>query len=252
MTAPDPHNATVQRRQAQAGYARLLPVERVKQLGQRSWTRPVVDTAGSWLLIILAWCVVAWQPVWWTVLPAMVVVGNRYYALFIIGHDGLHRRLFKSRWLNDRFSDLLIFAPIGGITRLNNRNHLLHHAHLATNDDPDRHKYACFNKAGVILMFGFLVGLTSVARSVSNVFLGKKPAAGSDRSSDRPSEGYRLSDVLLLGVWQLGLIAGVEPRHRQFDLDLMALSPVAHRRVDGFGAGRRRSGLAHNDIGIGQ
>ncbi len=222
MNATDPHNATVQRRQTQASYARLIPVQRIKQLSQRTWFRPVTDAAGCWLLIIAAWCVVAWHPVWWAILPAMVVVGNRFYALFIIGHDGLHRRLFKRRWLNDRFSDLLIFAPIGGITRLNNRNHLLHHAHLATDDDPDRHKYACFNKAGVVLMLGFLIGLTSVARSVGNVFFGNKPATSSDRSSD----GYRATDVLLLGVWQLGLIVGLTAAIGWWAYPVMWLAPV--------------------------
>lgn len=205
MTATDPAHFVVQRRQSQADYARLVPATRVKEFAQRSWVRPVVDTAVCWLLVIAAWGVVAWHPAWWTVLPAMVVVGNRFYALFIIGHDGLHRRLFKSRTLNDRFSDVFIFAPIGGITRLNNRNHLLHHAHLATDDDPDRHKYACFNKTSVLVMLGFMVGLTSVARSVSNVFFGSKRADRPERSS----QSYRVSDVLLLGAWQLGLIVGL-------------------------------------------
>lgn len=210
------------RRNSQAAYARLLSPQRVKELARRSAARPIVDTAGCWLLILSAWAAVMWQPVWWMMLPAFVVVGNRYYALFIIGHDALHRRLFESRGMNDRFADLFIFAPIGAITRLNNRNHLLHHAHLATDRDPDRHKYTCFGKAGLAPMLGFLTGLTSVVRSAANVFLRSSSTAKEAHSRD----GYRLADVLILGAWQAGLIAGLTLTIGWWAYPLLWLAPV--------------------------
>jgi len=49
------------------------------------------------------------------VLLAIPVIGNRYYALFIIGHDGMHRRLFPHIKRNDFWNDLLVLAPIGAI-----------------------------------------------------------------------------------------------------------------------------------------
>ncbi|MFK7789032.1 MAG: fatty acid desaturase [Phycisphaeraceae bacterium] len=215
-------NTTSQRRSSQAAYARLLSTDRVKELSQRSVARPVIDTAICWLMITSAWAAVAWLPTWWTILAACVIVGNRYYALFIIGHDALHRRLFEQRWLNDRFADALIFAPIGAIARLNNRNHLLHHAHLATDQDPDRHKYTCFGKAGLAPMLGFLTGVTSVGRSAANVFLRK----GENTKADRSRDGYRLSDVALLGAWQACLIVGLTMTIGWWAYPLLWLAPV--------------------------
>ena len=209
-------------RNSQAAYARLLTPSRVKELSQRSVIRPILDTATCWLLIASAWGAVAWQPVWWVMLPAFVIIGNRYYALFIIGHDALHRRLFENRDLNDRFADLFIFAPIGAITRLNNRNHLLHHAHLATDRDPDRHKYTCFGKGALAPLFGFLTGATSVLRSAVNVFL---PAANEVKDSSS-RDSYRLSDVLILGVWQTGLIVGLTLTVGWWAYPLFWLAPV--------------------------
>jgi hypothetical protein len=48
---------------------------------------------------------------------------------------------------NDPWNDLLVLGPIGTITRIKNRNHLAHHLRLASPDDHERHKHACFNKA---------------------------------------------------------------------------------------------------------
>ena len=48
----------------------------------------------------------------WTVLLAIPVVGTRFYALLIIGHDGIHRRLFRHPRWNDWFADLFIFGPV--------------------------------------------------------------------------------------------------------------------------------------------
>jgi fatty acid desaturase len=159
----------------------------------------------SWTLIFAAWVLVAWQPAWWTIAIAMVVIGTRYYALFIIGHDGLHRRIHPDRAKNDLIADALIFAPIGAITRINNRNHLAHHQHLATDDDPDRHKHACFNKTDLSELLGYLSGATSIASSVRNVFFGTATA----RAGAQSDGGYSRRDVLLLFAVQAGLIGGL-------------------------------------------
>src|SRR4029079_16404328 len=155
----------------------LLPA-RVKELSQLQPARAVRDMVISWLFIIAAWALVSWRTEWWTIAPALVVIGTRYYALFVIGHDALHWRVHPDRATNDLISDIFIFAPIGAITRLNNRNHLAHHQHLATELDPDRHKHACFNKTDLTELRGYLSGITSIARSARHVFLpsGRQPA----------------------------------------------------------------------------
>jgi fatty acid desaturase len=156
----------------------MLPPARVKELSVLRPGRAVRDVALAWAVIAGAWALAAWAKSPLVTALAMIVVGTRYYALFIIGHDGLHRRLFNDRDTNDRFCDLFVLGPIGAVTRLNNRNHLGHHLFLATERDPDRHKHACFNKADLKEFLGYLSGLTSILTSVRHVFVssGRAPS----------------------------------------------------------------------------
>jgi len=189
----------------------LMAPARVRELSRRRPRRVARDAAACWVLIIMAWVVAARIDRWWALALAAVVVGNRFYALYIIGHDGLHRRLLDGTRANDLLCDALVMAPIGGITRINNRNHLMHHQFLATDTDPDRHKHGCANKATLPGLLGYLTSATSVVRSVTHVFVGN-----SDRISDRTRaqgdgdarrSSYRLRDISLIVAWQLGLIA---------------------------------------------
>ncbi len=149
-------------------------------------------------------CFVAIYTSWWTVLIAIPVIGNRYYALFIIGHDGMHRRFFPAIKRNDFWTDLLILGPIGAIARINNRNHLTHHRYLATSEDPDRHKHVCLNKADRLALLEYLSGLGSVWQSAKAVFVtrGRRGVQNS-----RETENYTLRDFLILVTW-FGALAG--------------------------------------------
>src|ERR1700712_2239144 len=195
----------------------LLTPEQVRSLSAlRPW-RVVADTLWCWLWILGAWAAVATWTHWWVVALAIPVIGTRYYALFIIGHDGLHRRLFPNRERNDLFNDVCILGALGAVTRINNRNHPRHHQHLATHDDPDRHRHACFNKSEIVEVVAFLTGISSVFTSVKNVFF---PTAGVKRAGADASvevqgepgakleampEKYTVRDMLILLGWQAGL-----------------------------------------------
>src|SRR5436190_8932453 len=184
----------------------LLPPGRVRELSKlRPW-RAVLDAAWMWVGILAAWALVAWKPTWWTLLIAIPLIGTRYYGLFIIGHDGMHRRVFNDPRVSDLFCDLFIFGPIGAITRLNNRNHLQHHLHLATELDPDRHKHACFNKSTRPEYVAFLSGLVNLYPAARNVFARKKASAAPDHSRKR---SYALRDLVILLGWQIALIGGL-------------------------------------------
>lgn len=181
---------------------RLLSPARVRELSQPRPRQVILDTLVVWVTIVAMFAAVACYRSWWVALLAVPVVGSRYYALFIIGHDGLHRRLFRDVYSNDLFNDLFILGPIGAITGINNQNHLLHHQHLARPNDPDRHKHGCFNKTTSVEFAGYLTGISSIVRSVANVFFRKKAAIPGRR-------GYSLRDLLILGSWQLLLLGGL-------------------------------------------
>ncbi|MFN0133336.1 MAG: fatty acid desaturase family protein [Phycisphaerales bacterium] len=214
--------------------ATLLSTDRVRELSRLRVWRPVVDTAWNWALILAAWVFVTIYPTWWAVLLAIPVVGTRYYALFIIGHDGMHRRIFNRVRRNDLFTDLLILGPIGAITRINNRNHLEHHKHLATEADPDRHKHACFNKATRPRYLAFLSGLANLWPVVKHVFLRDD---GRDHHEDHGADAniaargaskpkYTFHDVVILLGWQAALIGGLTFGVAWWAFPLLWLVPV--------------------------
>jgi fatty acid desaturase len=199
-------NPPRERRDPYAPYRQqMLTPARVKELSQLRPTRVVLDVVICWLIIIAAWSFVGWRAEWWTIAIAMVVIGTQYYALFIIGHDGLHRRILPTRNANDLFCDLFVLGPIGAITRLNNRNHLGHHQHLATELDPDRHKHGCFNKTDLTELLGYVSGITSIWRSVHNVFF----ASGRAPKGESSDDGYKPRDVLVLVAVQGTLIGAL-------------------------------------------
>jgi fatty acid desaturase len=183
----------------------LLTPSRVRELSRLRPGRAIADAALCWLLNDGAWSVVALYPTWWSIPLAIVVIGTQYYALFVIGHDGFHRRLFPSRSANDLLCDLLVFAPNSAITRLNNRNQHGQHQLLATEGDPDRHKHACFNKSTRLALVGYLSGVTSIWRFLRNVFFVARRAARGEPLDD----GYTVRDVVLLGTIQVALVGGL-------------------------------------------
>lgn len=197
----------------------ILGRDQLRDMSKLNPWIPVRDTAWFWLQIVAAWIVVAEFPEWWMVLAAIPFVGTRYYALYIIGHDGLHRRLFPSVMANDLWNDALILGPIGAITRLNRLNHMVHHETLALASDPDRYKYRSADKSTPFRMLAVLTGLPYVLRAVSNVFHLKKPIAAG-------SEGYHARDVIILAGWQGALISGLSLGVGWWGYPMLWLLPV--------------------------
>ena len=187
----------------------LLSAERVRELSRLRPARAVADTLWCWAWIVAAWTLAATYPAWWTVLVAIPVISTRYYALLIVGHDAIHRRLFPNRHMNDWFADLFVFAPVLAITRINNQNHLGHHHHLATADDPDLHVFTCTNKYSWHLLLGHLSGVTSLYRSFMNVFVRQGSLQIPTEQEPTTSHRYTLRDFVLIAAWQVVLIGGL-------------------------------------------
>lgn len=207
-------------------YRRLLATDHVRELSRLRPARMAADVAFDWVAIVTAWAVAAIWTRWWTVALACVVVGTRYYSLFIIAHDGMHRRLLRGRARNDLFNDLLIFGAIGAITRVNNTNHLLHHRHLASEEDPDRHRHCCHNKSTRPALLRFLTGLANVIPAISNVFLRDRGGHIETSPGEATRKPYTVRDIAILVGWQAALIAGLTLAFGWWGYPVMWLLPV--------------------------
>jgi fatty acid desaturase len=111
-------------------------VDEVRRLSLVSDVRGAAAVVRQWILIVACIAGAAWidSPV--AYLAAIVVVAGRQHALGVLMHDAAHYRLFSSRWLNDTVSDLCCALPLGLVTVRYRYDHLRHHQHAVTTEDP--------------------------------------------------------------------------------------------------------------------
>jgi len=207
----------------------LLAPEEVHELSRIQPTRALRDALLLWAQIGAAWLVVALWPAWWVVLGAVVVIGTREYALQVIGHDGIHRRLASSRRRNDLLCDLLLLGPVGAITRLNGQNHRLHHRLLGREEDPDRFKYDDTGKRSRPATLAFLTGLPGLWQVGLHVFL--RPLQGGEKDETAGGaaagpRGYTTRDLAILAGWQLALLTGLSAAVGWWGYPVLWLLPV--------------------------
>lgn len=181
-------------------YRALISVAERAELSVPCPTRAVLSIVLLWIQIFGSWAIAYWIDLPIAVLVAAAFTGNRYYAIFIIGHDGLHRRIHPDVSKNDLINDLLVLGPICAVTRVNRLNHMQHHQTLGLDCDPDKFKYQGRSKLSALALLLSFTGAPLVLRAAANVFV-RKPGAS---SGTRPS--YRLRDIAIIVGWQALLI----------------------------------------------
>ena len=72
-----------------------------------------------------------------TYLVAILIIGARMHALAILMHDAAHFRFLKNRKWNDLITDITTMYPLFLTIEKYRTNHLQHHKHLNTEEDPD-------------------------------------------------------------------------------------------------------------------
>jgi fatty acid desaturase len=230
-----PEAAVPAPRQQHRASRRLLTPDEVRALSVRRPLVPLLHILVSWALILAAWTAAALGP-WWMLLLAIPVIGTQYYALTIIGHDGVHRRLMRSRRINNLISDVCVYSAVGLITHINGRNHLRHHAGIGTHDDPDRYKYESRGretKARLLLSF---LPVRVLRNQVQNVVLEadvSRSEEGEGSSAASATAGYTPRDISILVVSQTLLIGGLTWVFGWWGWPLLWLLPVGIFMVGG-------------------
>lgn len=108
-----------------------------KALTQKKTFPWVKDLTCDWLVIAgsiaaaLSWN----NPLGYALL--VFVLGNRQHALAILGHDGTHFTLSRSKRFNDTVTNLFTFWPLGLTTSGYRNLHFAHHRHTNTDQDPE-------------------------------------------------------------------------------------------------------------------
>lgn len=120
-----------------------IDTERLRALSERTAWPWLADAALDWLVIAaaMAAAMAIHNPLGY--LLAVLVIGNRQHALAVLGHDGAHFTLSRSKWLNDGLTNLLAMWPLGLTVSGYRALHMKHHKETGTPEDPElMHKAA--------------------------------------------------------------------------------------------------------------
>jgi len=127
------------------------------------------DLAFDWSAIIAAFLAVSLLPTWWMFVICFFVIGFNQYALFIIGHDGIHSCVHPDRTINDLICKWFVLGPMCMGFQDAKRNHLEHHKLMGTAEDPDRYLHIISNKNSPFELALYCSGLATFGKTVLKV-----------------------------------------------------------------------------------
>ncbi|MEM7422203.1 MAG: fatty acid desaturase family protein [Pseudomonadota bacterium] len=114
-----------------------LTAEEIRPLARRSDLMGMLLVLHCWGVIIAAIALFTWWPSVLTFLLAVMLIGSRHLGFAVLIHEGAHRALFRTSWLNEWVSQWLCARPIMGEMTSYRTYHLVHHRFTQTDKDPD-------------------------------------------------------------------------------------------------------------------
>ena len=158
-------------------FRRALAPELVRELTRRSAWRATAAVVADLVVLALA---IGLALVYWpnplVIIPAVIVIGTRQHALFVIAHESAHYLLYEQRSLNDLVGRAC--AALQGLSMCTYRViHRLHHNNLYGALDPDTALHGGYPRGRMYLVRKLakdLSGLT--AWKTYAYFLGGAPA----------------------------------------------------------------------------
>ena len=158
-------------------YRRALPRELIQQLTRRSAWRATAAVLEDFAVLAAAIALgIAYWPNPLVLVPAVLIIGTRQHALFVITHDAAHYLLYEARWLNDLVGRLC--AMLQGLSMCTYRViHRLHHNNLYGALDPDTALHGGYPRGRRYLIRKLLRDLSGLtAWKTYAYFLGGAPA----------------------------------------------------------------------------
>jgi fatty acid desaturase len=157
-------------------YRRALPKELVQELTRRSAWRASAAVLEDFAVLAAAIALgLAYWPNPLVLVPAIIVIGTRQHALFIIAHDAAHYLLYERRWLNEVVGRTC--AMVQGLSMCTYRViHRLHHNNLYGALDPDTALHGGYPRGRLYLVRKLLKDLSGItAWKTYAYFLGGAP-----------------------------------------------------------------------------
>jgi fatty acid desaturase len=158
-------------------YRKELPKAVLQELTRRSAWRASAALLAD--VAVLAAAIAAGAHFWpnpAVLIAAVVVIGTRQHALFVLAHEAAHYVLYEKRWLNDAVGRACAAAP--GLSMCTYRViHRLHHNNLYGALDPDTALHGGYPRGRAYLLKKLLKDLSGLtAWKTYAYFLGGAPA----------------------------------------------------------------------------
>lgn len=118
----------------------------------RSTATAAFDTAAMLVLGLaggMAWATLGWPAALAVSVVVVALLGRFGRALECMVHEASHRNWQRHGALNDSLANVLAGFPSGTQVEGYRRQHLIHHAHLGSRDDPDILRYEEFDLEGL-------------------------------------------------------------------------------------------------------
>lgn len=122
------------------GYARIPDAELAAMTRLNGWRSAWAVVFDVGVIVATIWLTQAYFH-WWLYPLAVVVIGSRQHAMVVLMHEASHEGLFNHKALNDLVGEVVLAWPFLISMRGYRDNHIAHHRHLNSTDDPDWIRY---------------------------------------------------------------------------------------------------------------
>lgn len=224
--------------QVKNGRNRRIDPKELKRLSVLEPRKALLAIAADWALIAGAVALSEYADNLAVYLVAVVLIAGRMHALGCMIHEAAHYRIIRNRKVSDWMSDLLLAWPVLATVDGYRQNHLAHHQHANTDDDPDwtaklgmpQFTFPQKLARGITQLLGYLIAINSLRDMLHMA----KRMGKNDRST-RQYKMLRLGFYLLaaviftlLGIWREVALYWAVPFLTFFCLFLYVRSVAEH------------------------
>lgn len=195
-----------------------------KSLFQTKPYKHVLAMMYNWLVIITVISAYLHFNTFYLYPIAIIIIGARMHALTILMHDATHYRFLKNRKWNDIISNFFTMYPIFTSIERYRANHLMHHQHLNSEDDPDwvakltkrEFQFPKSKREFLITTFSYFTMYQGILDAIWFAKRYKNP----DKKKKQMSKGSKLKVVFYIllfgvvtffGIWKIYLIFWIVP-----------------------------------------
>lgn len=109
----------------------------LRELSRPNSWRPLLDLGFDWIVILAAVMISEYLGGPLPYFAAIALIAGRQHALFGLVHEAVHKHMAARKWVNDLLANWGAAFPTFFDLHNYRRNHLRHHEHLNTDQDPD-------------------------------------------------------------------------------------------------------------------